>query len=194
MVKSGDVLENPVTREKIIVRKTAHDTEGEVYQIDLYLQPQALVGAVDIHPLQEERFEVLSGTLRGRVAGKEMSGGPGEQLVVPAGQPHVFWNSGDDEAHVLVEIRPALRTESLFETFFALAQDGKVNRKTGLPNLLHIAVILRVYRNELVLAHPPRLVQTLLFGLLAPIGRLLGYKAQYPYPRSRQTQAEPQAT
>jgi quercetin dioxygenase-like cupin family protein len=194
MVKSGDVLEHPVTGEKIVVRKTARDTGGELYQMDLYLQPGAFVAAEHIHPLQEERFEVISGTLRGRVAGKEFSRGPGEQLVVPAGQPHVWGNSSADEVHTLVEFRPALRTESFFETFFGLAQDGKVNRKTGRPNLLQIAVLIRAYRNEMIPARPPRLVQTLLFGLLAPIGRLFGYKAEYSYPPSRQAQAQPQAT
>ncbi len=74
MVKSGDVFEHPVTGEKIIVRKTARDTGGELYQMDFYLQSGAFVAAEHIHPLQEERFEVISGTLRGRVAGKEVSG------------------------------------------------------------------------------------------------------------------------
>jgi hypothetical protein len=50
-----------------------------------------------------------------------------------------------------------------------------------LPNLLQLAVLLRAYRNELILARPPPLVQTVLFGLLASIGRLLGYKAEYSY-------------
>jgi quercetin dioxygenase-like cupin family protein len=190
MVKSGDVLEHPVTREKIVVRTTARDTGGELYQMDIYLQPRGFVAAEHIHPLQEERFEVISGTLGGRVAGTALTSGPRERFVVPAGTPHIWWNSGDDELHVLVEVRPALRIESFFETFFGLAQDGKVNPKTGLPNLFQMALTLRAYRNELVLARPPRLVQTLLFGLLAPIGRLLGYKAEYPYPHSQQAQAQ----
>jgi quercetin dioxygenase-like cupin family protein len=184
MVKAGDVLEHPVTREKLVVRKTAHDTNGELFQVDMYFQPGAFVAAEHIHPLQEERFEVLTGTLRGRVAGKELSSGSGTTVVVPKGTPHVWWNSGDDELHVLVEVRPALRFESFFETFFGLAQDGRVNPKTGLPNPLQLALIMRTYRNELVLARPPRQVQALLFGVLAPIGRLLGYKGEYPYPHS----------
>jgi quercetin dioxygenase-like cupin family protein len=181
MVKSGDVLEHPVTRERIVIRKSGRDTRGELTQADFYIQPGGFVAAEHIHPQQEERFAVIAGTLRGRVAGRELTGGPGEQVVVPAGTPHTWWNSGDDELHVLVEVRPALRLESWFETFFGLAQDGKVNPRTGLPNLLQLAVLLRAYRNELILARPPPLVQTVLFGLLASIGRLLGYKAEYSY-------------
>ena len=184
MVKAGDVLEHPVTREKLVVRKTARDTNGELFQVDGYFQPGAFVAAEHIHPLQEERFEVIAGTLRGRVAGKELSSGPGTTVVVPKGTPHVWWNSGDEEMHVLVELRPALRTESFFETFFGLAQDGKVNLKTGLPNPLQMALVMRTYRKELVLARPPQAVQSLLFGAMAPVGRLLGYKGEYPYPRT----------
>ncbi|MFN8475365.1 MAG: cupin domain-containing protein [Anaerolineae bacterium] len=190
MVKSGDVLEHPITRERIVFRKTARDTGDELLQVDFYIQPGGFVAAEHIHPLQEERFEVISGTLRGRVAGREFSSGPGEAIVVPKGTPHVWWNSGDDELRVLVEVRPALRFESFFETFFGLAQDGKVDPKTGLPNPLQLAVTLRAFRNELILARPPRLVQTLLFGSLAPIGSLLGYQAEYPYPSLRQTAAQ----
>lgn len=187
MVKSGDVLEHPVTQEKMVIRKTARDTHGELFQADLYLPPGGFVAAAHIHPLQEECFEVITGTLRGRSAGQELTRGPGEKLVVPAGTPHVWWNTGNDELHVLGEVRPALRTESFFESFFGLAQDGKVHPKTGLPNILQMAVLLRAYRQELILAQPPSLVQMLLFGGLAPIGRLLRYKAEYPYPHVRQT-------
>lgn len=190
MGKAGDVLEHPVTGEKIVFRKTARDTSGALLQADLYLQPGAFVAAEHIHPQQEERFQVIAGTLRGRVAGKELASGPGETVVVPKGTPHVWWNSGDDELHVLVEVRPALRFETFFETFFGLAQDGKVNPKTGLPNPFQMALVMRTYRNELVLARPPQLVQTLLFGALAPIGRLLGYKGEYPYPSSAPAKAQ----
>ncbi|MFN8440348.1 MAG: cupin domain-containing protein [Caldilineaceae bacterium] len=189
MVKSGDILEHPVTGEKIVFRKTAGDTSGELLQAELTLLPGAFVAAEHIHPLQEERFEVISGILRGRVAGKELSSRPGELVVVPKGTPHVWWNSGQDELRVLVEVRPALRFENFFETFFGLAQDGKVNPKTGLPNPFQLALVMRTYRNELILAQPPRLVQTLLFGVLAPVGRLLGYRGEHPYPVSHQAKA-----
>lgn len=188
MVAAGVALEHPVTREKIVFRKTARDTGGEVCEADVYLQPGAFVAAEHIHPRQEERFEVISGVLRGRVAGQELAKGPGDRVVVAPGTPHVWWNSGDEVLHVGVEVRPALTFENFFETFFGLAQDGKVDAKTGLPNLIQMAVMLRAYQDVLILARPPRPVQALLFGTLAPVGRLLGYKANYPYPYARQAQ------
>lgn len=194
LAKSGNVLEHPITKERIVIRQSASDTKGELLQGDFYVQPGGFLAAEHIHPLQEERFEVISGTLRVRLANKEFTIGPGEIVVVPVGTPHLWWNAGDTQMHALVDLRPALRTEAFFEAFFGLAQDGKANPKTGLPNPLWMAVLMRGYRDELILAHPPRLVQTLLFGLLAPIGRLLGYKPEYPYPHPTQPQIQPQIT
>ena len=194
MVNAGDVLEHPITRERIVFRQTARDTGGALAQADFYLPPGGFVAAEHIHPRQEERFEVISGTLRGKAAGKELTAGPGEKVVVPAGTPHVWWSTGDDELHALVELRPALSAEAFFETFFGLAQDGKVSPKTGLPNPLQMAVVMREHRELIVLARPARPVQTVLFGTLALIGRLLGYKAEHPYPRARQVRAQPEAS
>ena len=194
MLKSGDVLEHPVTKERIVVRKTSRDTDGELFQADIYVQAGGFVAAEHIHPKQDEYFEVISGKLRGRASGKEFNGGPGEKIVVHAGTPHIWWNSGDVELHVLAEVRPALQIETFFETFFGLAQDGKVSPKTGLPNPLQMALIMRAFRNELILARPPQPVQTVVFGLLAPIGRLVGYKGEYAYPHTKGAQAQPQTT
>ncbi len=82
--------------------------------------------------------------------------------------------------HLILEFRPALRMEEWFETFFGLQKDGKVNPNSGLPNALQWAVISREYEDEIYLAWPPLLVQRVRFGLLATIGKLVGYKTRYP--------------
>jgi quercetin dioxygenase-like cupin family protein len=192
VAQSGDVLEHPITGEKLIYRKTARDTGGAMFQLEVYGQPGAFAAAAHVHPHQSEKFTVLSGTLAARIAGREMHQVAGDAFVIPAGTPHVWWNAGEDELHMLLEFRPALRTETFFETFFGLAQDGKVSHKTGLPSLVQMAMILRAFHNELYLAQPPRLVQTIVFGVLAGFGKILGYTAEYPYPYAKQVQAQPQ--
>jgi quercetin dioxygenase-like cupin family protein len=178
--RAGDTLEHPVTGERMVFLKTARDTDGELLQADFFVKGGGFVAAEHVHPYQEERFEVLSGTVRFRVRGQERDVGAGETIVVPAGTPHVWWNASEDEAHLILEVRPALRTETFFETFFGPAQDGKVNSKNGLPNPLQLAFIAREYEDEMYLARPPPSVQRILFGLLASIGKVLGYKARYP--------------
>jgi quercetin dioxygenase-like cupin family protein len=183
MAKAGDIIEHPVTGERVIFRKTAQDTNGELLQGELIVKPHGFVAAAHIHPLQEERFEVISGSVRLRMGGIEKEIQKGESMVVPSRTPHLWWNDSDQEARVLVEVRPALRTEEFFETFFGLAQAGKVNKKTGLPNPFILALMMREFKKEIYLAQPPLPVQSVLFGVLGLIGRLCGYQGHYPYPR-----------
>jgi len=183
MAKAGDIIEHPVTGERVIFRKTARDTGGELLQAELVVKPHGFVAAEHIHPLQEERFEVLAGKVKLRINKVEREIQTNESAIVPPKTPHLWWNHSDQEARVLVEVRPALRIEEFFETFFGLAQAGKVDKKTGLPNPFILALIMREYEKEIRLTQPPVPVQRLLFGVLGSVGRLRGYEGRYPYPR-----------
>lgn len=50
---------------------------------------------------------------------------------------------------------------------WGLAEDGKTDDK-GMPSLLQMVAIGREFDDVIRFAKPPRLVQKLLFGLLAP--------------------------
>jgi hypothetical protein len=132
-----------------------------------------------LHPAIEERFTVLRGRVGFRLVGRESIAEPGVRLIAPARVPHDWWNAGPEEALVRVEIRPAARFEAFLKNAFGLAQDGKVNRQ-GMPNLLQLAVFAREFDDVIQFTHPPRVVQRLLFGLLVPLARLLGYRGSYP--------------
>jgi quercetin dioxygenase-like cupin family protein len=70
MARQGDVVENPLTGERVTFLETVGDTGGDLLRFEYALPPGWFVPA-HIHPRQEERHEVLSGTLRGRVGGQE---------------------------------------------------------------------------------------------------------------------------
>jgi mannose-6-phosphate isomerase-like protein (cupin superfamily) len=178
MIRAGDTIENPVTGERIVFRKTSRETNGEAVVIETYVQPNGFVAAAHVHPSQEERFEVLRGSVGFRVGRKQLVAGPGQRLTVPAGTPHKFWNAGDAAAHFVCEIRPALQFESLLETMFALAGDGKTNRK-GMPSPLRLAVIANAHFDTVQLPFPPALLQRIGLALGAPVGRLAGYTPTY---------------
>ena len=59
---------------------------------------------------------------------------------------------------------------------YGLAEAGKTDEQ-GRPNFLHMAVIGRKHLDDFALARPTYHVQKVLFALLAPIGRLFGYRA-----------------
>ncbi len=178
MIKAGDTIENPVTGERIVFRKTSRETNGEAVVIETFVQPNGFVAAAHVHPAQEERFEILRGDVGFRIGRQQLVAGPGQRVAVPAGTPHRFWNAGDDVAHFVCEVRPALQFESLLETMFALAAEGKTNRK-GMPNLLRLAVIANAHFDTVRLPFPPALLQRIGLALGAPVGRLAGYRPTY---------------
>ena len=171
MAKAGDVLENPVTGERTVFRKTAADTNGEALEYELTFVPRGFVAQEHLHPGQSERHEVLAGRLGIVVDGRERELGPGDVEVVPPKTPHRLVQLSDEPVHALFELRPALRTEQLLETFFRLAAGGKVNAK-GMPGLLTLATIAREYEPEGYATKPPLAVQRALLGPLAAVARL----------------------
>jgi quercetin dioxygenase-like cupin family protein len=178
VARRGEVLKSPINGQRVIFRQTAEDTGGELLRLDFFVAPGGFLGNEHLHPKQEERIEVLSGTLRCRIDGRERSVGAGEIIAVPPGTPHTLWNESPEEAHALVEYRPALRMETLFQTLFGLGRDGKTDQE-GSPTLLQGAVMLKEFEDEYRLARPPLPVQKVVLAVLAPIGRLLGYRARY---------------
>jgi mannose-6-phosphate isomerase-like protein (cupin superfamily) len=190
MSKRGEVVEHPVTGERITFLETAEETNGEYALLGLRVKAHGFVAAPHVHPRLQETFEILKGTFTFLVDGEKREVNPGEGTTVPAGSPHAWWNSGEEEGVAVIEFRPALKAEEFFETFFGLAQDGKVSPKTGLPNVLWLAVILRSYRDFLYLAKPPLPVQRAIVTPLAAVARLLGHKLPYPYPYSRSAEVQ----
>ena len=72
-------------------------------------------------------------------------------------------------------MRPALQFESLIETMFTLAAEGKTNRK-GMPNPFRLAVIARAHFDTVRLPFPPAVLQRAALALAAPLGKALGYR------------------
>lgn len=179
MANKGDVIENPVTGEKIVFLQTAKDTNGELLEVDLFVRPGGFVAAEHIHPKQDEEFEVMSGSLALFIKGEKTICEKGYKTTVKAGTPHIWFNDGEDELHCRLIFRPALQWEQMFETMFGLARDGKSDKK-GLPNLLQIAVMSNQFKDHAWLAKPPIPIQRIMFTALSPLGKLIGYKATYP--------------
>jgi quercetin dioxygenase-like cupin family protein len=178
-VLAGEVYENRVQGDRAVVREGSEDTNGERLVVDLYVRPGGAVAGKHVHSYITERFEVLSGTVRFHLDGRDEVAGPGQEVVVPPGAVHDWWNVGEDEAHVLVDIRPAERFELMIQNLYGLANDGKTNAR-GVPKLLPLALFAREFRREGEFIRPPRIIQRILFGALAPLARAHGYKAIDP--------------
>ena len=178
MIRSGDTISNSVTGESITFHQTSADTNGEAVVVETVVQPDGAVCAAHVHPSQTERFAVVDGKLGMKVGRKKIVLERGDVAVVEPGTAHKFWNAGDDEVRFVCEVRPALKFESLLETMFALAADGKTNKK-GMPNPLRLAVIALEHFDTVRLPFPPAWLQRAGLAFGAPIGRGLGYRPTY---------------
>jgi quercetin dioxygenase-like cupin family protein len=178
-VRAGEVYENRIQGDRFVVREGSRDTGGERLVGDLYIRPGGAVAGKHVHSYITERFEVLAGTVRFHVDGREEVAAPGRQVEVPPGVVHDWWNVGDDEAHVLVDIRPAERFELMIQNLYGLANDGKSDAR-GVPNLLPLALFAREFGREGEFIRPPRIVQRILFGALAPLARARGHRGINP--------------
>jgi len=176
-MNTGDEIVNPRTGQRMIFRQTAKDTGGTLLQIET-INPRGPAEPEHVHPLQESNATVLAGRLHFSLRGRTQIVRAGETIVIPPNVPHYFWNDDEEEAHAIQEFRPALRTEDFFETYFALARDGKLNAQ-GLPNLLHTAVITDAFWDVIRVTRPPVPIQRIFATLLAPLGRRRGYRARY---------------
>jgi mannose-6-phosphate isomerase-like protein (cupin superfamily) len=181
MARAGDVIENPVIGDRLVFRRTTADTAGTMLEFDLFARAGAKGPPEHIHPSAAEHFEVLRGTLRARVGGIEQEIPTGGALDIPAGTLHSWWNAGGEEVQVRVQLTPAGRMETFLETIYALARSGQTDRN-GVPGFLQLSVFAPSYFDTNHIVRPPLAVQRLLFGLLAPVARRLGYRPDTPYP------------
>jgi mannose-6-phosphate isomerase-like protein (cupin superfamily) len=164
MARCGDVHENKVTGERGVVLRGNEDSDGQPALVHLIVQPHGAVAGEHIHPRIREGFRVISGRLGTRVDGVERTLAAGEEAAAAPGTWHDFWNPGEEDAHVLLELSPLdPRFEQMIGTMYGLANAGKTNAK-WMPNVLQLATIGREFQDVAQYARPPRAVQRVMFG------------------------------
>ena len=113
------VLNHPTTGDRLIVHTAPEDSAGALLRFE-YVTRLAMPAAPDhTHPDQEERVEVLAGTLHCRVNGHERVLQAGETIVIPPGVPHAVWNGEAAESRSMGVFRPAGDTLARLEACFA---------------------------------------------------------------------------
>jgi quercetin dioxygenase-like cupin family protein len=178
-IQVGEIWENPVTRERATILERPWDNPAGRATAELTALVGARVMGEHRHPAQVERFSVLDGELTVKRDGRIGILRQGETAVIEPGVWHDWWNAGDRDARVRVEITPGERFVHMIETFFGLARLGHTNDK-GMPSPLQLALSAREFSDVVVFRSPPAAVQRAVFGGLAPIARWRGYRATYP--------------
>lgn len=180
MARVGAVIENAVSGERLTFLETFESSDGKLFRAEIAMPAGDYVIPPHIHPKQEERFEVIDGLLAVKVRREQRMAGPGEDVVVPAGVTHSYWNAGGGELRIVYENRPALPSEEVFfETYYGLSRAGKVSKR-GQMNPLQAAAMIGELGDYIRPVFPPLWMQDRLFALLAPVARRRGYRASYP--------------
>ncbi|HEV3292610.1 MAG TPA: cupin domain-containing protein [Streptosporangiaceae bacterium] len=172
------VIENPLSGEQILIRRTAAETGGSVLEWELVLAPGGRVPSSHAHPEQEERFTVLSGRMRFRVAGRRIIATAGDTVAVPAGIVHHFANAGRQPARVAVETRPALEMAELLATAAALAQEQQAAGR-ALPRPLDLALFMTDFAREVRAPYLPPALARAVAAALARLARRRGLDSRY---------------
>lgn len=159
-------IDNPLSGERIVVRRTGEETGGELLAFDLFLPPRASVPSGHVHPRQTERFTVLDGRLRFRLGRRVVHATAGQSVTVPPGTAHWFHNEGTCEAHALVEVRPALHLQELFCESGQLAQVHLGPAR--IPDPRALARFLRRFDAEVAVPFLPRWLVRPVLALTAP--------------------------
>ena len=183
MIRRGDILYDPISRETITFIQTSGDTAGKLLQMEVSMAPgkNQFYTGLHIHPKQQETLIIKSGQVMVTIEGEKKLYKQGDSIIIPPGASHKFANiSKQEELNFICEITPALHTETLIETTLALSRIGKLNINNSIP-LLQAAATLNKYKNHVYLTALPLWVQKFMLRLVSPFALLLGYKSELNY-------------
>ena len=163
------VIVNPISGEQIVIQTSGTETDGKLLVFDLFLPPGTQVPSRHTHPIQEERFTILAGTMCFRLGWRRILAIPGDTITIPPSVAHWFGNAGSGMVHARVEVRPALRMEELFATAAMIETGTHHSIRHRVRQLPALARLLLEFQREVAV---PDLAGWLVRPVLAIIARL----------------------
>jgi len=145
--------------------RTGADTNGEVLEMEVTGMPRGFLAQRHVHGRQLERFQVVSGTMKVEMNGREHVLTAGQSIEVPAGTPHTQVPVGEGAGVVRIEVRPAGRTQAFLERLAELCGEGKMTR-WGFPRPLAGAELVLEYADTGHAAKPSLRAQRAIAGLV----------------------------
>jgi quercetin dioxygenase-like cupin family protein len=178
VIAPGQTLVNEITGETITFIETAAETGGAYTLIEVVLAPGGGVPMAHVHPNQSETFEVVDGHLAMKAGRDRLLARPGDVVTVAPGQVHTFWNDRAYPVTFRCTVAPALGFERFIETMFALAADGKLNKR-GMPSPLRLAAIANAAFDNSRAPYIPAWLQKAGLSAGALLAKALGYRPTY---------------
>jgi mannose-6-phosphate isomerase-like protein (cupin superfamily) len=172
-MRSGETIEAPHMGIRVTCRENEASNGGELLSFDLWMRGGATPPPMHIHPHQEERITVISGSVRSRSGGTDRVLSPGDTVVSPSGEPHTVGPAGDEDVEMVAELRPALNYERFIERSFALDRADYINAK-GRGNPLRMATA-GAREAEFFLPRIPLAIQRTVLAAMERLAKRVGY-------------------
>jgi quercetin dioxygenase-like cupin family protein len=168
------IIENGAGERIIFLRKLPGPA-GERLEVENVVKPGS-GPPMHTHHFQEETLTVQQGRIGYQRLGEAAQfAGPGETVTFKPGEPHKFWNAGDDDLRCMGYIEPADNVEYfLTEIYDSTRRNGGTR-----PDPFEAAFLTTRYRSEFTMQEIPAAVQRLVFPVQVAIGRLLGRYRRY---------------
>jgi mannose-6-phosphate isomerase-like protein (cupin superfamily) len=158
------------------IAKTPIETNGRTLEIEWELLPKADGTPVHIHPSAKETYQVLEGQLEVNINGQWKTLKQGDVLTVDEGVPHTFRNPLDGVTRIYNTHAPSMRFDHYFEGLSnivtKLSSGKKEKLKMNLNAVIHLCMLMKKYKAEIVPVSPPNFI----VSLLNSIGKMRGIK------------------
>jgi len=158
------------------ILETAAMSGGARTRVRLVFKPGGSRVPAHRHLLQDETYQVLSGTVTYMLDGKIHEAPSGTTFTLPKGVVHEHYTVGPEDAVSIQTITPGLDFDVIVENLFGLGSEGRgVN---PIDALMQGLVWIKKMKGPFYLALPIWL-QRALATLITPIAYLFGYRAVY---------------
>lgn len=172
-MRPGETIEAPNMGMRVTCHENGASSRGELLSFELWMRGGAASPPIHVHPHQEERITVTSGSVRSRSNRIDRFLSPGDTVVSPPGEPHTVGPAGNEDVEMVAELRPALNYERFIERSFALDRAGFINAK-GRGNPLRMAAT-GARQAEFFVPHVPLGVQRTVLTAMERIAHRIGY-------------------
>lgn len=135
------IIQNLALKETITFERTAVETNGEVTDLIIGLEPGG-GNPLHYHTSYSETFTALQGSLGLELKGKKIIMlSVGESYLVKKGEIHRFFNPGEQQIRFRNEVYPGhTGFENTLRILAGLANDGLYNERNIPKSFIHLAI------------------------------------------------------
>ena len=169
MLRNGDVVELPGQRY-VVTLAPANPAEDSL-EMEITLEAGTLGPPPHYHPMLEEEYRVLKGSLNVLIGDRWKDFGSGESVVIPARSNHTFRNTSKEPVLMLNIHRPAGASLAFFDRAKELARAGKLASMKDPRTIVRMSTLMMEHGSFVV---PTGFLGRVVMPVAAWFGRRLG--------------------